>query len=174
MGRVRMNVGVEDLFVKLDTTTSSNVDIIVLRNLPDYAQRGSSLLSNIVEITDSAGNLVPEIMGNELLGVENAFTYDAHGVIRLTFAKGAFLTQGAARDFIADWNIVFRLDRDAKYVANSFDVRFYNRENDTKSFDSLIIGDEQLLTLMKAKISTADLEHMSPFRIEIYPLIRRS
>jgi hypothetical protein len=53
-------------------------------------------------------------------------------------------------------------------------VKIFDRLDNKKTFDSIIIGDEQLLALMGSHIGVADLSQrgMNPVRIEILPLIK--
>jgi len=174
MGKVLLGVGTDNLFRSLDTTTNAGTDVIFLRPLPHYAKTGTSQITGVISVRDADGNLLTEVMGGEIGAATSVggFAYGADGVIRLAFAKGQFADAEEAAEYVASFSILFELQETASYGANQYDVKFYSRYDGSKTFDSIIIGDEQLLALMKAKISTADLKNMNPFRIEIFPLIR--
>jgi len=176
MGRVLLTVGADSLFSRLDTTTNVGTDIVVLNPLPSYAKLGTSQITGVVVVTDSSGNVLTEVMGGEIGAASSvgSFSYGATGVVQLAFEKGRFDSVQEARDAVADYTIAFQLQETATYVPSAYDVKFYDRHSGAKTFDSIIIGDEQLLALMRSHISVADLSQrgMNPIRIEIFPQIR--
>ena len=174
MGRVLLGVGKHGLFDRLDTTSFADVDVVSLKPLPYYAKPGTSLITNLVVVTNDTGVALTEILGGEMGGIGSveSFAYGANSVIRIAFAKGEFTDAEQAIEALADYVISFPLADSAAYVTSAYDVKIYDRFTEAKTFDSIIIGDEQLLTLMKSLISVADLQNMNPFRIEIFPQIR--
>ena len=176
MGRVLLTVGVDNLFSRLDTTTNVGTDVVILNPLPPYAKLGTSQITGVVTVTDDVGNVLTEVMGGEIGATSSvgSFSYAATGVVQLAFDKGQFGSAQEAKDAVADYTIAFQLQETATYVPSAYDVKFYDRFSGAKTFDSIIIGDDQLLALMRSHISVADLSQrgMNPIRVEIFPQIR--
>lgn len=174
MSRVTILLGEEHMFDRLDTVASPEVDLVFLRRLPRYSEKGNSLINSIVEILNNDGDEVPEVLGGEIMSASSvgSFAYGHDRVIRLAFPKGEFANAQEARNEVANYSIRFKLEDNASYIQNHYEIEFWNRDSGVKTFNSIVVGDEQLLQLMKSKISTADLGKMSPFRIVIYPEIR--
>jgi len=177
MGRVFLSVGTDRLFRKLDTTTNVGADVIFLSPLPSFAITGTSQVTGVVAVRDGDGILLNEVMGGEIgaLTSVGSFSYGADGIVRLAFEKGRFITTQDAEDFVANYSLVFELQVSASYIPNRYIVKTYDMGHpgvERKTFETIVIGDEQLLGLMKAKIGTANLQKMNPFRFEIFADIR--
>ena len=176
MSRVLLTVGDDKLFSRLDTTTNVGTDVVILNPLPSYAKFGTSQVTGIVTVTDGDGNVLTEVMGGEIGAASSAgsFSFNALGVVQLAFAKDEFASVQEAMDAVANYTVAFLLQETARYIPGAYDVKFYDRYTGAKTFDSIIIGDDQLLALMRSHISVADLSGrgMNPIRIEIFPQIR--
>ena len=176
MGKVLLTVGADNMFSRLDTITNAQTDIVVLSPLPSYAKSGTSQVTGVVQVFDSNGVKLNEVMGGEIgaLSSVGSFAYGAASNVQIAFAKGEFAGADEAMAAVADYKVIFELQDTAAYVTSAYDVKIFDRLDGKKTFDSIIIGDEQLLALMKSHISIADLSQrgMNPFRLEILPQIR--
>jgi hypothetical protein len=176
MGKVLLKIGADKMFSRLDTITNAQTDIVILSALPDYAKSGTSQVTGVVQVFDADGVKLLEVMGGEIgaLSSVGSFAYGATSNIQIAFAKGEFADADEAMEAVADYTVIFELQDSATYVTSAYDVKIFDRLDGKKTFDSVIIGDEQLLALMKSHIGIADLSQrgMNPFRLEILPKIR--
>ena len=174
LARVTLKIGEDNLFSRLDTITNAGTDVVVLRPLPMYAKFGTSQVTGVVSVIDDVGNILSEVMSGEIGAVASvgSFALNANGIVQIAFANGEFATTQDAIEALAGYSVVFQLQDTASYVPDAYDVQIYSRYDGSKTFDSVIIGDEQLLALMRAHISVADLQNMNPFIFVIHPKIR--
>ena len=175
MAIMTITIGEKNMFQTLDTVTFTNVDVVILRALPEYARQNTARIDDFVRVFDDAGTELPEIMDGDidLPTSIGSFTVGSSNMIRIAFEKGKFANTEEARQGVSKYRVTFQLTDTASYVVDSYDVKIFDLGTGTKTFDSIIIGDQQLLALMKSHIGIADLSlfGMNPFRIEIYPLI---
>jgi len=171
-----VNIGDESLFRTLDTVTFSNVDVVILRPLPEYAKQNTAQVNNFVRVFDDMGDELPEIMDGDidLPASVGSFSVGSANMIRIAFAKGAFVAVEQARNLVNNYSVTFQLTDTATYQSDAYDVKIFDLGTGAKIYDSIIIGDQQLLALMKSHVEVADLGPfgMNPFRFVIYPLIR--
>jgi hypothetical protein len=176
MASMQLKVGENDLVGTLDTQTYTNVDAVVLKPLPDYAKQNTSQINHYVTIVDDTGAILPEVMDGDfdLIASIGSFAVGSSNVIRIAFAQGRFANITAAKIALEFYVVLFDLNDTASYVKDAYDVKIYDLGNSHKTFDSVIIGDQQLLDLMKSHIDIGDLgsNGMNPFVIEIYPQIK--
>jgi len=165
-----------NLFQALDTNTYTNVDAVILRALPEYARQNTAQINGFVRVFDDSDMELTEIMDGDFdLAVSiGCFSVGSSNMIRIAFAKGTFLSADEARQGVSDYRVSYDLAVTASYVSNTYDVKMFDLGTGYKTYDSIIIGDQQLLALMKSTIDIADLSPygMNPFRFEIYPQIK--
>jgi hypothetical protein len=172
----KMNIGDMDLFAEFDNNTYANIDAVILKPLPEYCKPNTAQVNHYVKIIETYGTELTEKMDGDfdVAGGTGCFTVGSANVIKIALTKGLYADREAARQAVLAYDVIFQLADTAHYVKDAYDVKLFDLGNDNKTFDSIVIGDLQLLALMKSHIEVADLgiTGMNPFVIKIYPHMR--
>jgi hypothetical protein len=171
-GRDRIIIGKKNYVARLDTTTFTNVDVVVLKPLPPFAMASTANVDGNVIIRTGDGTDVPEVSnGNiDLVASIGSFAIDSNNVIRLIFDKGIFPDLESARDTVSEFEIIFQLIKGASFVPNLFLVDVYDKVTGNMFYNSVQLDSEKMLNLINTMVQAANL---SPFGMDAFEMVLR-